>query len=346
MTPEWFEAARATYGDRQRAAALAVRDGSRLLGVLPLVVTGRRPRALRFAGFAFGDRFHPASLPADERRVAHAAGAWLRGQARFPRTLVADNADDAMGWFAALAEGAGLVGRDGVLRAAPVIEAAHGSYATFLSGRSAKLRQGLGRKLRGLERTGTVVLRRTGSAAELPGDLDRLFALHDLRWDERGGSSLAGERARGFQRTLAAAALERGWLRLWFLEVDATPRAAVYGWRLGHRTSFYLSGLDAARARHSEGLLLLAHTIREALDEGATEYDLLLGDQGYKLRLATGDRPVQTKLATAPVSSARLLVAADALARRAAARLPETTRARLHASAGPLVRRLPSARPR
>ena len=42
------------------------------------------------------------------------------------------------------------------------------------------------------------------------------------------------------------------------------------------------------------GFVLLAHTIREALQDGMSEYRLLRGDEDFKYRFATSDPGLET----------------------------------------------------
>ena len=58
--------------------------------------------------------------------------------------------------------------------------------------------------------------------------------------------------------------------------------AAFYGFRYGNKFYFYQSGFDPAFARSSVGLVMVGLTIRDAIAEGATEYDMLHGDESYK----------------------------------------------------------------
>ena len=92
-----------------------------------------------------------------------------------------------------------------------------------------------------------------------------------------------------FHREFAAQALARGWLELWILEVDERPVAARYDFLAGGRWFAYSAGRDPAWSRESVGLVLRAHTIRTAIERGATECRLLRGDEAYKERLATSD---------------------------------------------------------
>ena len=101
-------------------------------------------------------------------------------------------------------------------------------------------------------------------------------------------------RFEGFHRELAPLAYERGWLRLWFLDLDDRPVAAWYGFRFAGVESYYQAGRDPSLRDASVGLVLLAHSIREAAEDGMTEYRLLRGDEGFKQRLADGDPGVET----------------------------------------------------
>jgi CelD/BcsL family acetyltransferase involved in cellulose biosynthesis len=176
--------------------------------------------------------------------------------------------------------------------------------------------------------------------------METFFRLHDARWADRGGSSSAGPRVRAFHRDFAAAALARGWLRLWFLEIDGEPAASWYGWRIGSTYAYYLAGFSPAWSRYNVGSVLLAHTIRSALEEGATTYDLLLGSESYKSRLASGQQPVQTVVLSRARHPTRLLVAAETALWRAGRRLPPERRARARSIYRRLAGRLPTARRR
>ena len=124
------------------------------------------------------------------------------------------------------------------------------------------------------------------------------------------------------------------------------PVAAWYGWRLGERYSYYLAGFEPRWSDASVGLLLLAHTVREAIEEGAVEYDLLLGEEAYKQRFATASRPIETVILTRAFHPMRLVARAEATLWRAHRRLPPRIRERSRSLLGGVRRRLPSFRRR
>jgi len=87
-------------------------------------------------------------------------------------------------------------------------------------------------------------------------------------------------------------ALERGWLRLTLLEIDGRTAGAFYGLRYGQVFHFYQSGIDPSLSRWSIGLVMLGLTIKSAIDEGASEYDMLHGNESYKFLWATQHHPL------------------------------------------------------
>ncbi|HEY7152171.1 MAG TPA: GNAT family N-acetyltransferase, partial [Solirubrobacterales bacterium] len=201
--------------------------------------------------------------------------------------------------------------------ALPYIELNGSSWEEYLAGRSRGFRNQVGRKMRGLQRDHEVQIKQPASGEEALGNVGTLFELHDARWTGRDvESSIVDPVAREFHRRFVVQAQQRGWLRLYLLEVDSTPVAGWYGWRVGDRFSYYQAGFDPTWGRYSVGFVLLAETVREAISEGAAEYDLLLGDEPFKARFATGRRLGRNVLLAPPLSRPRLRASARAWAAR------------------------------
>ena len=351
LTPEWFFSWHRHYGDRAEPAVTALRDrDGRLSGVLPLTIsTSGRPRAVQFAASGLGDHFHPASPPALESMVASAAGRALFGHPRRWSTIVLENVDVGSGWWRALTDSSPVRLSSGshARSVLPYARIAGCSWDEYLAARSRGFRSQLRRKMRALEDDHDVAFRRTDRAADVASDLSTLFRLHDARWAARPGvSSLSGDRPRAFHSDFAAAAFERGWLRLWFLNVDGVPVAAWYGWRIGERCAYYQAGLDPAFASYSVGFLLMAQAIKAAIEEGAGEFDMLLGDEAFKSRFADHRREVRTIVITRARHPARLLAASERALRHTARRMPERLRGPARRAARRFTRRLPGARRR
>jgi CelD/BcsL family acetyltransferase involved in cellulose biosynthesis len=201
-------------------------------------------------------------------------------------------------------------------------------WEAFLAARSANFREQVRRRERRLERERGLRFRLADDASRLGADLDTLFALHQARWRAEGVDAFAGARG-DFHRDFAAQALARGWLRLWFAELDGRPAAAWYGLRYGDVECYYQAGRDPALERLSIGFVVMVHSIREAIADGMREYRLLRGGERYKDRFATDDLGLETiVLGRGPIGG--MAVAASV----AAAALPPGARRRIAGLAG------------
>jgi CelD/BcsL family acetyltransferase involved in cellulose biosynthesis len=335
LTPEWFGAWARHYGEEQAPFVPLLRgpDGE-LRGLLPLALPrSGHPRVCRIAGANLGDRFHPVCDPAAEPEVAAAAGEALVAAPEPWSVISLDHVQTDEPWVQALGEATGrrLSMRTRVAAPLPLIDvASHESWDAYLGTRSSNFRQQVRRFARRAARQAEVRIRRTERADDLDADMGTFFELHDKRFGERGGSTLSAERARNFHLDFARGALEQKWLRLWFLELDGRPAAAWYGWRLGGRYSYYNSGFDPEFSALSPGLVLISAVIESAFEEGAGEFDFLLGEESYKYRFAERDRRVSdVTLARALPHPASAVTAAEYGARQAGRLIPASARRRL-----------------
>lgn len=330
ITPEWTVAWLASHPE-DAAFVLAWRRDGMLRGVLPLVASRRGPaRMLRFAGGRRADWVSAACAAAEEAEMAGACTEFLRGR-RDWHGFVIDRLEGGSAWTRALAgRGEGGIGatfrRRDVL---PYVEFGEAGYEGYLAARSRNFRSQLGRRRRKLEREHELTFRRTEDPGRLGADLDDFFRLHDQRWEGRGGSSSADPAVRDHQRHFAAAALERGWLRLWIAEADGKAAASWYGWRIGERYCYALAGLDEGYEPLALGTVLLAHTIEEAAAEGARIYDMMWGDEGYKKRFETGRRHADSWLLARRRNPIGAALAAGVDVRRRIDGLPPETKERL-----------------
>ncbi|HEV7770557.1 MAG TPA: GNAT family N-acetyltransferase [Solirubrobacterales bacterium] len=297
LTPEWYLAWLAAEPGEE-PFLIVWRRGGEVSGVLPLVRARRAGiRVLRFAGARRGDWFTPACRPEDEAAMGSACAALLGRERSAWHLLELTRFDQDCAWPGALWEapsGGISRARSQRLDVLPYVRFGEGGYEEYLAGRSRNFRSQLGRRRRKLEREHGLRFRQTADPARLDEDMETFFALHEERWSHRGGTSALSPGAKQAQRSFAAAALERGWLRLWVAEVDGRAGAAWYGWRIGGRYCYSLSGLSQAFEPLALGTVLLAHTIEQAAGEGASVYDLMWGDEGYKKRFETGRRQAES----------------------------------------------------
>ena len=328
-TWEWASVWWRHFGAGRRPLTARVRSQGETVGILPLYIAFERPaRVARFIGHGAGDELGPITA-AGELAQSMAVGH------RACSALLQTGADPELGWDVLLAErlpadrgcGAALGGRVLQRDASPVIDLEGQTWDDYLAGRSSNFRSQVRRKERKLLRDHGLRYR-LSDRDRLDDDLSALFTLHAARWGEESSGALAGERV-AFHREFAALAQQRGWLRLWVAEIGDRPAAAWYGFRFGGADWYYQFGRDPAWDRASIGLVLLAHTVREAASDGQRLYRLLRGGEPYKDRFATGDPGLET-VAVARSAYGRLAVRAAV----AGLALPEPVRRRLTGAVG------------
>ena len=203
-----------------------------------------------------------------------------------PASLAAQLADGlaTSGWSSSLAP-------DGTC---PIVHLGGHTFDSFLGTLGASHRANIRRRLRALEREFDVRFDRITGDDERQTMLSALADFHATRYTDRGGSTAFSSPAvRAFHDDVTRRALASGWLRMYALRLDDRVAAVLYGFICDGRFYFYQHGYDEAFAAHSVGLALMALTIRAAIDEGASEFDMLWGTESYKSLWARSARLLQ-----------------------------------------------------
>jgi CelD/BcsL family acetyltransferase involved in cellulose biosynthesis len=117
--------------------------------------------------------------------------------------------------------------------------------------------------------------------------LEALFQLQRARWSSRGLVEMsAAEAVQKAHRETAPALLSLGVLRLYGLRLAERIVASLYGFTYGTASQkqayAYLSGFDPSFESLSPGMLVIDYAVREAVREGAAEFDFLRGREAYK----------------------------------------------------------------
>jgi CelD/BcsL family acetyltransferase involved in cellulose biosynthesis len=320
LTPEWYRAWVEGAEEQSPLVVVARRDDGELAGVMPLVLdASSRPKALRYGGAGYGDQFGIAARPEDDVEIAAAAIEALERAVSPCPMLVLQRISLESEWPAAMAAASRrrLAAIAESRAELPHVSVKGVDWEGYLAGRSQKFRRRIARGLeRSLQRDGiSFSVRETTDPAALPDDLATLFRLHALRHPGQK-SSIAQQRVRDGLSRFAAAALERGWLRLRILEIEGQEAAATLCWHLGPSYAFYTGGFDPAWSERRPGLLMMNLTVRSAIEEGVDDIDLLLGSEAYKWRFAPDARQVHTVILVGAARPTRLLVSGEAAARR------------------------------
>lgn len=272
--------------DRELYSFTCHDEAGRPVAILPLYVAATRPlRIARFLGF--GGIQSPVCGP-DGREVA--AEGLRRATEPGPDACRLLLAERMPGGWGELVGGRLLDSlRD------PVLRFEGRSWDEFLASRSKNFRDQVRRRERKLVRETGLGFRLADDPGRLADDMEALFRLHEARWGAES-TGVFDEAGKGFHQELAAVALERGWLRLWLAEVDGRPVAAWYGLRFAGCEWYYQAGRDPSYDRLSLGFVLLAHTVREACNDGLDAFRFLPGRDEYKSRFAGDDPGAESRL--------------------------------------------------
>jgi CelD/BcsL family acetyltransferase involved in cellulose biosynthesis len=271
--------------------ALVVRDGrGGLVGLAPMMTSfwfGTPLRRLSFIGTGTNDYNDILAAPGRESEVVRAFHAHLGGTGGWQ---IAD--------FQQLREG-------GILRAAPPESGGRLAYfdtlgeacpyvalpsdwPDYLARLGKKTRYNIGYYERSLRKVYEVEIAPVSDEGALDAEMERLFELHQRRWNERWLPGVfGGARVRRFHREAAKALLGRGRLRLFTLKLDGRTEAALYCFAYNDRMCYYQGGFEPTLARFSPGTILTAHAIKQAISEGLPVFDFLRGEEGYKAKWAT-----------------------------------------------------------
>ena len=309
-TWEWATAWWRHFGRGSESILARCRNGERVLALLPVYCRRRGGvRIVRLIGHGPADELGPLCAPEDRGPTAEAIRLMLddvRGD-----LFVGDQFPAEDDWPEHL--GASVRGSE----PSPKLRVVGRGWNDFLADQSKNFRGQVGRRERALERLG-LRYRLCDSRDRVEDDLDTLFALHRAQWNGRDSNFT---RLEAFHRDFAVTAFTRGWLRLWFLEVNSRTIAAWYGLRFGGVDFYYQAGRDPAWDRFAVGFVLLAHTLREALTDGMHEYRFGRGGEEYKSRFTDDESRVETLVLPRRLKGRVAVAAADAARRTRARRL-------------------------
>ena len=263
---------------------LAVRDGGRLVGLVPLYVYTQPSgsRDVFLLGIATSDYLDalcetPDVVAAALAHLDHHRDRWdVLDLQPLPAASPLRSAVTPPGWC-------DLMGQADVCPAL--------SFPPTLGG---NVVQNLRYYRRRADRVGAVI--EPADRYTLAEMYDALQRLHAARWATRDQPGVLA--TDGVQRAHAESLpqlLDAGLLRMYGLRVGDRIVAVFYGLADGRRVYYYLGGFDPAHRDLSPGTLLIGHAIDAAVADGATAFDFLKGREAYKYLWGATDVPTFTR---------------------------------------------------
>jgi len=292
LTWEWITAWWSAYGNPGDLRILTARDDSgSLVGIAPLRRANKRKYGQNFEVHSFiGDGSNDSEYldciisPGREQQVMAAfRRRWeddLKRGVLLTLQELPENSTN-LPWFRTFSEGDGLISSAMETPCATVRLPAN--WDAYLATLQPRFRTKVRSVLRDLENRQEVRFGFCETEAEVEKLLPVLYELHTQRWKKDGKPGVFGSSSkRNFYANLSPMLLQRGWLRLSWMEWNGRVLACQYGFAYGG-TYFHLQeGYEPASEHRSVGIGLRAWSIREFLKEGLVEYDFLGGISRHK----------------------------------------------------------------
>jgi CelD/BcsL family acetyltransferase involved in cellulose biosynthesis len=162
------------------------------------------------------------------------------------------------------------------------------SWDNYLSVLSGKERHEIRRKLRRLHAAGRIAFRSVEDVSVVKKEMATFLTL--FRSNRLDTSAFMTEQMASFFQDLAAELAKARVLKLFFLEIDDKPAAAVMCFDYRSTMYLYNNGYDPQYRTLSVGLLSKVLSIKYSIQSAKKTYDLLKGAEEYKHRL--GGKPV------------------------------------------------------
>lgn len=280
----WWE----LLSEREALRILAVRDGSRLIGIWPLM--HEEGVLALVGGVDVCDYLDIIALRGREEDVLAAGLKHVQGldvrvvdlrflHAGSPTIKILPKLGTNAGWRSELAQ-------DDVCPAVTL----PADWETYLGSLSKKDRHELRRKLRRLGETRDVQWQITTGSDGLDQDVADFLRLHRGSGTEK--AAFMTDRMSQFFRAIIAHYRPQGLLKIYFLALDGQRVATTLCIDQGDELWVYNSGFDRDYAYYSVGLAIKAFCIQSAIAEGKRRVDFLRGPEPYKYDLGARDEPV------------------------------------------------------
>ncbi len=160
-------------------------------------------------------------------------------------------------------------------------------WETLNASFSKNMRYNLGRFQRRLEKDypDVVEIRNISKQSEIKNFMSILVDLHTASQERKNNAGLfSNQNMIDFHTEIAEIFISKDWLRSYTLNVGQTSIAAIHCYQYNGTVSFYQSGFDQFWQRYSPGSQIMAHAIKQAIQEKNEVFDFLRGEEDYKFK--------------------------------------------------------------
>jgi CelD/BcsL family acetyltransferase involved in cellulose biosynthesis len=283
----------------RRLHLITVRRRGKLLAIAPLVIRPPKPqrllpfRALEFLGTgAVGSDYLDLIIRrGEEQESIRALAEYLHGCKYMLDLARADAVSAHIRKLGVTLARYGWHAERSATDVCPYIALRGHTWESYLASLSSAHRYNLRRRIRNAERNFRLKFVAAESDTTRREYFSEFLGLHNKRWETRSGSeAMHTTHLVRFHEEFSVVAQQLGWLRLYLLQFDGRPVAAIYGFNCAHTTYLYQTGFDPTYSKYSVGLICIGLAIERAVEQGVYEFDFLHGDEGYKYQWAHRQR--------------------------------------------------------
>jgi CelD/BcsL family acetyltransferase involved in cellulose biosynthesis len=284
---EWIHSWWSIFRKNRRLFILTVRQDNRLVGIAPFFIETAlfpKPRCLRFCSDELSPDYLDLILEKDQaeiltreivQEVLKNSGEW---DILCLDNLRADSTLLAAGLFDGLDHAAKVSFRCPYL---PI----HGSFDDYFRSRASLQSFELDKKLKQLFKKPEMRHVMVNDPEALTRAMDELFALRKSRSEAKGSqSNFLDEAVRRFHHDISRRFLAEGILNMQMIYDGEKPVSATYAYNYKKTIYVFQTAFDVQYKKWSTGGLMFLLILRQAFPEGFREFDMLKGDEPYKLK--------------------------------------------------------------
>jgi CelD/BcsL family acetyltransferase involved in cellulose biosynthesis/glycosyltransferase involved in cell wall biosynthesis len=299
--PDWLIAWCRPF-DVHQPWLLAFRRGTRLVGVVPLLIYLRgQERVLTLMGAGISDDQDVLVERVEQASIMHAMWRYLAERAERWDCFELENLRATSPLLGAAPRNwrSEPIVQDDVR---PVLDLAQMTRLEDLAARD--MLRDVRYQTRRAAREGLPITVETASPQSFERLFDELVRLHRTRWQARGRNGMLTGDLESFHREVAQHLVQHDALRLHVLCLAGRSAAAFYGYHAAGQTIYYLGGFEPSFARFSPGKLVVAHAIEHAIThDHAAAFDFLRGAEPYKYAWGAIDQPLYRRRLSAGVET-------------------------------------------
>jgi CelD/BcsL family acetyltransferase involved in cellulose biosynthesis len=289
LHPVWLRTWLSEFGDRYEPLLLTAEAQGKLLGVAPLMRSDER---VTFIGDP--NICDYMDLLSDDGADREACNALWRQLCAEDWSLLdlwgLPESSPTRQHLPQLARAAGYGVAEELEAVAPRVQLP-ADWETYLMSLGKKDRHELRRKIRRLfESGGGVTHQVLSEQREVVEGMDVFLDLHTRSRQDK--TDFMTDEMSGFFRRMASALSAEGLIRLFLLQINARPAAAVLCFDAGSCLYLYNSGYDPEFSSLSVGLVSKALCLQWAIENGKQYLDFLRGNEPYKYDLGAKDQQI------------------------------------------------------